>query len=260
MMSVTTMPSATDSANAPPILPASAALFLDFDGTLAPIAQRPQDVIVPAWVLPVLEALCKRHRGALAIVSGRPLASIDAFLHPLVLCAAGGHGAERRDAQGHIERLQSNPPASVVASARALAAQHSGLLFETKPTGIALHYRLRPELEATCGHQLAQALVEAPGAAAAWEWMHGLFVFELKLRSVSKAVAVNSFLAEPPFAGRLPVFVGDDLTDEDGIGAAQAAGGFGVRVGSAATQARYSLSDTDAVAAWLGAAADSPSS
>jgi trehalose 6-phosphate phosphatase len=235
----------------PPNLPASASLFLDFDGTLAPFAPRPQEVSVAAWVVPTLQALLQKLEGALAIVSGRPLAGIDAFLKPLVLAAAGGHGVERRNARGHVQRHESQPPANVVSCAQRLAAHHGGLVVESKPSGLALHFRLSPELAALCRDRLTQALNEVPGAALEWELLDGHCVCELKQRAVSKGSAVRDYLAEAPFAGRLPVFVGDDVTDEDGIRAAQAAGGFGIRVGPGRSDARYRLADTDAVAAWL---------
>lgn len=235
----------------PPGLPSSAGLFLDFDGTLAPLAPRPQDVSVAAWVVPTLDCLRRELDGALAIVSGRPLSGIDAFLHPLVLAGAGCHGVERRNTSGCLELHPSEPPASVVSCARALAAHYGGLLLEAKPSGLALHFRSRPELATVCREQLAQALAGAPGAAMKWELLDGHCVCELKQRAVSKGSAVRAYLAEAPFAGRLPVFVGDDVTDEDGIRAVQAAGGFGIRVGPGRSDARFRLADTDAVAAWL---------
>ncbi|MEP6873977.1 MAG: trehalose-phosphatase [Burkholderiales bacterium] len=235
----------------PPGLPPSAGLFLDFDGTLVRLAQRPQDVSVSAWVVPTLESLRRGLHGALAIVSGRPLSAIDAFLHPLVLAGAGAHGVERRNLSGLIELHESEPPANVVACAGRLAARHAGLVLESKPSGLALHFRLSPELGDMCRELLAEALAEAHGAALDWELLDGHCVCELKQRAVSKGSAVRAYLAEPPFAGRLPVFVGDDVTDEDGIRAVQAAGGFGIRVGPGQSEARYRLADTDAVAAWL---------
>lgn len=242
----------------PPTLPTSASLFLDFDGTLVSFAPRPQDISVAAWVIPTLQSLRQSREGALAIVSGRPLCAIDVFLHPLVLAAAGCHGVERRSATGLVERHELQPPASVAACARQLAARHAGLVLESKPSGFALHYRLSPELATMCREQLARALAEAPGAALEWELLDGHCVCELKQRSVSKGIAVRAYLAEAPFAGRLPVFVGDDVTDEDGIRAVQAAGGFGIRVGPGRSQARFRLADTDAVAAWLLQAAAAP--
>jgi trehalose 6-phosphate phosphatase len=235
----------------PPGLPPSASLFLDFDGTLVPLAPRPQDVAVAAWVVPTLRTLAQRLDGALAVVSGRPLSAIDAFLQPLVLAGAGCHGAERRNAGGRIELHEAEPPAGVVACARELSARFSGLLLEAKPSGLALHFRANPAVGAMCRELLAQALAESADAALTWELLNGHCVCELKQRAVSKAGAVRSCLAEAPFSGRLPVFVGDDVTDEDGIRAVQAAGGFGIRVGPGDSQARYRLIDTDAVAGWL---------
>lgn len=235
----------------PPPLSRSAALFLDFDGTLAPIAPRPQDVRVPAWVLPALRSLSGRLQGAVAIVSGRPLLQLDEFLVPLRLPAAGAHGAEWRSASGRITRQLDDPPPTVVHAARVLVAAHAGLILETKPSGFSLHYRARPELEGECRAAMFDALAMLPGAGSVWQWLSGHCVFELKQRAVSKGSAVRALLAQPPFAGRQPVFVGDDVTDEDGIAAVQAVGGFGVRVGGGASQARYRLADTDAVGAWL---------
>jgi trehalose 6-phosphate phosphatase len=212
-------------------------------------------VRVPEWVVPTLKQLAHTLDGAIAVVSGRPILQIDAFLHPLALAAAGAHGAERRGPGGPIAAVFAEPPPQVVACAMALAKKYSGLLFEPKPSGLSLHYRARPELEAVCRDALVAALTEVPGASSAWEWLHGHLVFELKQRSVSKGVAVHAFMAEAPFANRLPVFVGDDVTDEDGIRAVQALGGYGVRVGGGDTEARYRLADTDAVARWLTAAA-----
>lgn len=244
----------------PPALPRKAALFLDFDGTLVPIAQRPQDVRVPSALIPTLQRLHLALGGALAIISGRPLSGVDEFLSPpllpMLLPVAGAHGAERRDATGRITLQRADTPASVLAAATTLAEEHTGLLLETKPSGFALHYRLNPSLAEECRTTLANALNEAPGASLTWELLLGHCVCELKQRGVSKGTAVRAYLAEPPFAGRVPVFIGDDVTDEDGFVAVQAAGGFGIRVGAGPTQAMYQLADTDAVASWLAEAGD----
>jgi trehalose 6-phosphate phosphatase len=239
----------------PPQITASAALFLDFDGTLAPLAPRPQDVQTPAWVVPTLRRLQAALNGALAVISGRPIDQLDHFLQPLRLPSAGVHGAERRGADGLVASVATPPPAHVVACAQALAARHEGLILELKKSGFSLHYRARPELEAICRDALFASLAAEPETMDAWEWISGHFVFELKRRGVSKGSAVRAFMAEPAFAGRLAVFVGDDVTDEDGIRAAQAHGGYGVRVGDGASEARYRLANVAAVAAWLGAAA-----
>ncbi|MEO5698619.1 MAG: trehalose-phosphatase, partial [Burkholderiaceae bacterium] len=154
------------------------------------------------------------------------------------------------------------PPPQAERSARDLVREHTELIFEPKPSGFALHYRARPDLEALCRDTLAQALAASPdassapsGAARGWTLQQGHCVIEVKQAAVSKGTALQAFLSEAPFAGRVPVFVGDDVTDEDGIRVAQAAGGFGVRVGDGASQAHHRLSDTDAVARWLTGAA-----
>jgi trehalose 6-phosphate phosphatase len=239
----------------PPPISASAALFVDFDGTLAPLAPRPQDVQTPSWVVPALRRLQLALNGAVAVVSGRPIAQLDAFLAPLTLPSAGAHGAEQRGAAGVVASVAAVPPQHVVQAAHVLAQQHEGLILELKGSGFSLHYRARPELETTCRDALVAALAAVPGAPDAWEWLHGHFVFELKQRGISKGSAVRAFMAEPMFAGRLPIFIGDDVTDEDGIRAVQSLGGYGVRVGGAESDARYRLATVDAVAAWLSAAA-----
>jgi trehalose 6-phosphate phosphatase len=239
---------------APPPLPANAALFLDFDGTLAPLAPRPQDVVLPAWVSPTLQQLRGALGGALALVSGRPVSQIDAFLAPMQLPAAGVHGVERRGSDGRLLTIAVDPPDALADAARALVAAHPGLLYEPKPGGFALHFRALPLLAPLCHDTLHAALAGLPEAAA-WQVMGGHCVFEVKRRAVSKGVALLALMTDPLFAGRVPVYVGDDVTDEDGIMAAQAAAGFGVRVGPGATQARYWLQDIGAVAQWLGEAA-----
>lgn len=238
----------------PPPLPDDAALFLDFDGTLVAIAPRPQDVRVPMRLAPVLRQLHGALGGALALVSGRPIDQLDAFLAPLRLPAAGVHGVECRGSDGRLHRHAAEPPADAVAAAQALVLLYEGLMFEPKPGGFALHFRARPALGPACHEALLDALAAAPDGAD-WQVMAGHCVCEVKLQRVSKGVALAVLMADPCFAGRRPVYVGDDVTDEDGIRAAQAAGGVGVRVGGGATQARHWLADPPAVLHWLGEAA-----
>lgn len=236
----------------PPLLAGAAALFLDFDGTLAPLAPRPQDVHTPSWVVPTLGRLHAALGGALAMLSGRPLAQLDTFLSPLKLPAAGVHGAERRLADGRVRRHDPVLPEALRAAAQRLAAQHAQLLLETKPGALALHFRAAPELETLCRLTLGEAIAGDED----WELMPGHCVFEVKPRSVCKGSALRAFMAEHAFAGRLPVVVGDDVGDESAVLAAQESGGFGVRVGGGESQARYRLSHPGAVQRWLGACAD----
>jgi trehalose 6-phosphate phosphatase len=241
----------------PPLLPPRAALFLDFDGTLVAIASRPEAVVVGAWVVPTLQALHARLDGALALVSGRPLAQIDAMLAPLRLTAAGVHGVERRDPDGRMRVQAGVPPPDVLARIEQLMARHPGLRLERKPSALALHYREAPDLGELCASTVLEAM--RPHSEE-WTTLIGKCVVEVKPRRASKAHAVRDFLAAPAFAGREPVFVGDDATDEDGFSAVQLAGGWGVKVGEGASGARYRLADPRAVEDWLsGSLAAAPS-
>lgn len=212
---------------ADPLAPDQAALFLDFDGTLVDIAPRPDAVVVPPDLPGLLRRLAGRLGGALAIVSGRPLAELEALL-PVPLAMAGDHGATLRPAPGApVERLPlPAPPDDWHREAEALAAAFPGALVERKVHGFVLHYRLAPEAGSVARTTL-EAMVGADGdflvmpARTAWE---------VKPRAVSKATAVAGLMARPPFAGRQPVFIGDDVTDEAGMAAARAAGGIGLRL------------------------------
>jgi trehalose 6-phosphate phosphatase len=232
----------------PPVLPPRAALFLDFDGTLVAIATRPEAVVVGPWVVPTLQALHERFDGARALVSGRPLAQIDALLEPLRLPAAGVHGVERRDADGRVRVQAGVPPAEVLALVEQLVARHAGLRLERKPSALALHYREAPQLAELCASAVLAAM--RPHAEE-WTTLIGKCVIEVKPRRASKAHAVADFLATPAFDGRLAVFVGDDATDEDGFSAVQLAGGWGVKVGEGPSGARFRLADPRAVQQWL---------
>lgn len=236
--------------------PSRAALFLDFDGTLAEIAPRPQDVRVPAELLGLLGALQARLDGALAIVSGRPVVEIDHFLAPLRLAVAGVHGAQGRRADGRTWQMTPPSLAQAVDSASALVQAHPDLILERKGVAVALHYRAAPHLESLCIATLAQAVRDTPGL----ELLRGKCVVELKPSAVSKGRAIQDFLCEPPFAGRRPIFIGDDVTDEAGFEAVQRLGGDGIKVGTGASLARHRLADPQAVHLWLAAWAASPAS
>jgi trehalose 6-phosphate phosphatase len=214
----------------------STALFLDFDGTLVDLAEQPHLVVVPAGLVKTLGALAGHLGGAMAVVSGRPIGQLDDFLRPLQFPAAGVHGAERRRADGETTLLATEPLDDVERAARALAAQHAGLLVETKRGSVALHYRQAPELEALCLATL-QAAAESPGLAL----LHGKMVIEVKPAGVNKGRAIEDFMREAPFAGRTPLFVGDDVTDEAGFTSVQGLGGVGVKIGPGATLATHRI-------------------
>ena len=213
------------------ILVPTCALFLDFDGTLVDIAPDPDAVIVPPGLLETLEAANRYLGGAVALISGRPIAQIDHFLKPLVFPAAGVHGAERRSATGPLTYLSTHPLDNVEATALRLVAQDSRLRVEVKRGSIALHYRQAPELEALCVDAMRAAVDESPGLVL----MRGKMVLEAKPGGASMGVAIEAFMQEEPFAGRAPLFVGDDVTDEMGFATVQKLKGLGVKVGEGAT-------------------------
>jgi trehalose 6-phosphate phosphatase len=205
------------------------ALFLDIDGTLIDIAPTPDAVEVPETLAPALAAASAQLGGALAIVSGRSLIEIDRLMAPLRLPCVGEHGAVIRYPDGAVDRADASRavPAAWRARLREATGDWDGVLVEEKVFSVAVHYRLAPPRE-----QEVRALVDAVVAesAADFEVLPASMAFEIRRRGLTKALAVETFMAQPPFAGRVPVFVGDDVTDEDGFRAARAMGGLGLHV------------------------------
>jgi len=234
--------------------PDAVALFLDVDGTLLEFAPRPEDVVVPAGMPDLLGRLAEKLDGALALVSGRPLESLDRLSHPLRLAAAGVHGAEHRQAPGAaVARHEATLPDTLRAAFATIAAGDERILLEIKDHALALHCRLAPELEDWLRREVA-VTVEKLG----WDGqtLHGKRIVEVRPHGFDKGTAIDAFLGAPPFAGRCPVFVGDDVTDEDGFRAVRAAGGIAVLVGQRAeTSATHALDDVTAVYEWLRALA-----
>jgi trehalose 6-phosphate phosphatase len=226
------------------------ALFLDFDGTLAELAPQPEAVQVSADLIPVLRRLAAQLSGALAIVTGRKLTDLDGFLAPLQLPAAAEHGAQCRWPNGEVIRLASPDLREVVRLATALADRHAGLRVEVKAATVALHYRHAPELEPAA----LQTMLEAARRTADVELLRGKAVFEIKPAGISKGTAIEAFMARAPFAGRLPLFAGDDTTDEAGFSAVQRLGGQGIKVGEGNSLAHYRCPEPAALRQWLQAA------
>jgi len=229
------------------------ALFLDFDGTLVDIAPRPDQVVVTPQLLAALAALQQRLQGRLAIVSGRPVAELDRMLAPLTLPAAGVHGMERRGSDGVLRQLPAPDFTAVRTQAHALAARHPGLWVEEKHGALALHYRQAPQLQALCVETMDGAVRSSPGLLL----MEGKMIVEIKAAGVSKGTAIRDFLAEAPFAGCRPLFIGDDTTDEAGFDHVQRIGGIGLKVGPGATVANCRIGSSQAVREALARAATS---
>lgn len=228
------------------------ALFLDVDGTLLELAPTPDSVQVPARVTSLLASLVEAAGGALALVSGRPIVQLDEWFAPLKLPCAGLHGLERRNAEGVIHRPPDNAAALQRARAFLLAhvQSHAGLVLEDKHMTLALHYRLAPDLEGIARAAMTRSLELAGEGFCLLE---GKMVIELKPDGFSKPLAIAAFLAEQPFEGRTPLFLGDDHTDEAGFTYVEGVGGIAVHVGNAKTRARWRLPNVTAVHEWLGA-------
>ncbi|MCX7384127.1 MAG: trehalose-phosphatase [Alphaproteobacteria bacterium] len=226
-----------------PELPSHAALLLDLDGTLIDIAPAPDSVVVPDDLRTSLRQLRHRLDDAVAIVTGRPIEQVDALLGDLPYAVAGEHGGAIRHAPGAaIERpILAEPPPEWLAAAEIAAAAHPGVLLERKRRGFVLHYRLAPAAGPAMRTVLAGLLA---GHEARFTIMAALMAWELKPIGADKATAVHSLMARVPFAGRTPVYIGDDVTDEDGMRAARELGGLGWRV-------QDMFMDAAGVRAWL---------
>lgn len=229
----------------------SLALFLDVDGTLLELAASPDAVRVPAALRNTLELASQREAGALALVSGRTLDDLDRLFAPCRFPALGQHGFERRDARGRVRRagIDHRLLEPVRDRLRAWLLERDNLVLEEKTTALALHYRRAPHLQSE-----ARDMMEAAAELLAphYQLRKGKCVYELAPACCSIRAALEAFMSEAPFAGRVPVFVGDDETDEQGFDAVNALGGYSIRVGRVArSAARYQFATVSGVIAWL---------
>lgn len=224
------------------------ALFLDLDGTLAPIAARPQDVRPDTRRTQLLERLDRALDGRLAVVSGRTLADVDRILEGRVAAVAAVHGLVLREPGGTVNEAAPHPAlAEAARSLREFAARDSGLIVEEKGLSVALHYRLAHACAAAAREHAARLAAETRLTL-----QEGDMVAELRTPGPTKGDSVANFLRLAPFAGTRPVFVGDDVTDEHGFEAVRDVGGMGVLVGaSRPTAARCRLVGVDEALAWL---------
>lgn len=205
-------------------------LFLDVDGTLLEIAPTPDAVQVEDSLKRLMLRVRDALGGAVALISGRSLEQLDALFAPERWPAAGLHGLERRGADEQVR--YAGPHAAALADARLamvdIARRSPGTLVEDKGRSLALHYRAVPGLEPALRREV-QAIAARLGSE--YHVLEGNRVFEVKPVAATKADAIRAFLAEPPFAGRRPMFIGDDITDLDGFAAVERAGGMSVAVG-----------------------------
>jgi len=239
--------------SAPPILNTTEpiAVFLDFDGTLVNIARRPELVKVPATLLTTIQAVHDQLNGALALISGRSIGDLDALLAPLQLPVAGVHGDEHRDHSGVLNASKSVAiPETVHRRLANLVAIDPALILEDKKSSIALHYRQSPHRETLIRAELKDIFEDLDQDFILQD---GKMVIEIRPKGANKGTAVERFLAHPPFAGRRPIFIGDDITDEDAFRVVNKLNGYSIKVGprDSASVARYELEDVGAVRDWL---------
>lgn len=234
-----------------PLRLADAALFLDLDGTLAPIAARPDDVLPDPRRTRLLDRLSEGLSGRLAVVSGRTLEDVDRILEGRIACVSAVHGLVRRDCDGKVHRPEPHPGlAPATRALREFAKSDPGLLVEDKGASVAIHFR-QARSRALAARDLARRLAAETGLAL----QEGDMVEELRTPGPSKGDAIYGFMQTAAFRGAIPVFAGDDVTDEHGFAEVERLGGFGVLVGRPRqTHARFGLRNVEDMLAWLEAA------
>lgn len=240
------MPEPTAQTGAAPLL----AVFTDFDGTLVEIAETPDAVEVSPGLTDQLDRTARDFDHAFAVITGREIADIDRFLSPLHLPIAGAHGAQRRRADGTLLEIDSEISAiadEIATSLQPLQQANPDLTLEAKDGAVALHFRQAPELEQACNVAMREAIAIHPD----FTLVEGKMVIEARPAAYDKGSALRAFMQEEPFIGRIPIFIGDDTTDEDAFRVAQELGGIGIKLGSGETVARMRIADVASVHALL---------
>lgn len=237
---------------APPPARRDWAYFLDVDGTLIDIAEAPDAVRIDGRLLALLRGLYQLSGGALALVSGRRLENLKGLLGDFQPPLAGQHGLERRDAAGQVRtEAGSVAPLGLARSLQPVLGRHPGLFLEDKGLTVALHYRQAPPL-ASYAHRLMRELIR--NSNGKYSLQSGKCVVEVRPAGSDKGAAISAFMAEAPFAGRKPVFLGDDRTDEHGFATVNRLGGLSIKIGHGPTAASYRLGTVAAARLWLAGA------
>lgn len=226
------------------------ALFLDVDGTLLDLAEHPDNVKLPGGLIESLSVIQNTKCIPIALISGRPINLLDRLFAPLRLPIAGQHGAERRPVDGQIVRYQIRNLAfsNVRRDLRRIERGNAGLFLEDKGLTLALHYRNAPHLQAEV-ENLVKGMIQDLGDD--FILVSGNMVLEIRPVGRDKGVAIAEFMGEKPFSGKIPVFIGDDATDEDGFVRVNKLRGHSIKVGGGSTAARWRLSDVTCVQDWL---------
>lgn len=226
------------------------ALFLDIDGTILELAETPEQVVVGSGLRELVRELNTATGGAFALISGRSLSGIDALFGIPGLAAAGLHGVECRTADGvtHVQSVDESVIQSFRARLRAYTDRYPGLLLEDKRFSIAIHFRRASDLQAEVEKILRETIA---GHDSAFHIQSGKMIAEIKPRGPDKGFAVRRFMQSPPFQGRVPLFIGDDATDEDGFRAVNELRGISVKVGRGSSNAHRRLEHPADVIGWL---------
>ncbi len=226
------------------------AILLDIDGTILEIAATPDLVHVPDGLGDTLQRLHERTGGAFALISGRALHAIDALFAPLKLPAVGSHGAEVRLAPNQDLITHANTLDPRLRQRLAdLQRLGDGILIEDKAYSVALHYRLAPQLSRLVLMEVER--IAADFALTGIELLHGKEVIEVKSARFTKGTAFRELMHEAPFAGRQPVFAGDDTTDETVFAVLSDFDGYGISVGRAMAHTQFCFARPADVRAWL---------
>jgi len=231
---------------APPGLPGYAALFLDFDGTLAPIQDDPDSVALPETGADVLCLLKARLDDALAIISGRSISDLSRRI-PVGVWRIGGHGIDICAPGEEPGETASGAPGTLVKALAAIETEIPGARLENKGAVLAMHYRAAPDI----GAKLLSMMMEKLTAWPDYRLQHGKMVIEAKPAAANKGKAIQAMLEKKPFENRIPIMVGDDVTDEDAMAVVSDRGGWSIKVGTGDTLAQYRLPEPSAVWAWL---------
>jgi trehalose 6-phosphate phosphatase len=225
------------------------AWFLDVDGTLLEIERHPDLVTADRSLLRLLKRLSRACDGAVALISGRSLDQLEAIFNPLTLAAGASHGLELRLPDGAVRHAGGAIPEEVIDRLAAFTARRGGLLLERKPLSLSVHYRERPDLERDVVETMEKIHADM---GSGLRLLRGKMVVEIAPAAANKGSAIRSFMEMPPFAGRRPVFVGDDVTDEDGFAVVNDLGGLSVRIGnSPETAARWHFAKISELRDWL---------
>lgn len=221
-------------------------LFLDFDGTLAPIQDDAATVRLPDGVGDALAELHGFLGGALIIVSGRDIRDLSSRV-PDIFWRAGTHGLEICGPGTAPEATRRDAPAELTAAVNAALDGLDGVHAEAKGEVIAFHYRQNPDIGPLLGARLEESLAGIEG----YKLQAGKMIFEAKPDRANKGKAVETLLKLAGFEDRIPVMVGDDTTDEDAFDVVNRLGGLSIKVGSGDTHATYRVDDPEAVAEWI---------